>query len=394
MSDLDTVREALTHAHVTLMRHGETSIYGSIITMGKSVVVDAPITAVTNGLDTRYGVAFMGGLTPPEQRFVVLHENMHKLLRHCTRHRDYWQEDAQCANYAADYVVNALILAIKDKSLCVMPKGGLYDAKYEGWSYAEVYRDLRQDKQNGGSGKGRGGNGGGKPIDEHDTSLADNMTAEEAEKLDREVTQIVHQAGILAGKMKSQVPRGITDSLKMDVDWVREMQDFVSAQSSAKDDDYTFRRFDRKYMAYDVIMPGTISETMGEVVVAIDTSGSIDEEALSKFANEISHLAALVNPECVRVLWWDTMVHGEQVFDDRHYGDIARLMRPKGGGGTRVQCVNNYIEAERLKPDCVVVLTDGHVESDFDWRIAAPTMWLVTDNKRFAPSVGRMVRMA
>ena len=391
MSDLDTVREALTHAHVTLMRHPETSIYGSIITMGKSVVVDAPITAATNGLDTRYGVAFMGKLTPPEQRFVALHENMHKLLRHCTRHRDYWQEDGQCANYAADYVVNALILDIKDKSLCVMPKRGLYDAKYDGWSFAEVYRDLRQDKQKGGNGKG-GGNG--ESFDEHDTSLADNMTAEEVEKLDREITQIVHQAGILAGKMKSQVPRGITDSLKVDVDWVREMQDFVSAQSSAKDDDYTFRRFDRKYMAYDVIMPGTISETVGEVVVAIDTSGSIDDVALSKFASERSHLAALVNPECVRVLWWDTMVHGEQVFNDQHYGDIARLMRPKGGGGTRVQCVSNYIEAEQLKPDCVVVLTDGYVESDFDWRIAAPTMWLVTDNKEFTPPVGRMVRMA
>ena len=391
MSDLDTVREALTHAHVTLMRHPETSIYGSIITMGKSVVVDAPITAATNGLDTRYGVAFMGKLTPPEQRFVALHENMHKLLRHCTRHRDYWQEDSQCANYAADYVVNALILDIKDKSLCVMPKRGLYDVKYDGWSFAEVYRDLRQDKQKGGNGKG-GGNG--ESFDEHDTSLADNMTAEEAQKLDREITQIVHQAGILAGKMKSQVPRGITDSLKVDVDWVREMQDFVSAQSSAKDDDYTFRRFDRKYMAYDVIMPGTISETVGEVVVAIDTSGSIDDVALSKFASEISHLAALVNPECVRVLWWDTMVHGEQVFQDQHYGDIARLMRPKGGGGTRVQCVSDYIETEQLKPDCVVVLTDGYVESDFDWRIAAPTMWLVTDNKEFTPPVGRMVRMA
>ena len=391
MSDLDTVREALTHAHVTLMRHPETSIYGSIITMGKSVVVDAPITAATNGLDTRYGVAFMGGLTPPGQRFVALHENMHKLLRHCTRHRDYWQEDSQCANFATDYVVNALILDIKDKSLCVMPKRGLYDAKYDGWSFAEVYRDLRQDKQKGGNGKG-GGNG--ESFDEHDTSLADNMTAEEAQKLDREITQIVHQAGILAGKMKSQVPRGITDSLKVDVDWVREMQDFVSAQSSAKDDDYTFRRFDRKYMAYDVIMPGTISETVGEVVVAIDTSGSIDDVALSKFASEISHLAALVNPECVRVLWWDTMVHGEQVFQDQHYGDIARLMRPKGGGGTRVQCVSDYIEAEQLKPDCVVVLTDGYVESDFDWRIAAPTMWLVTDNKEFTPPVGRMVRMA
>jgi predicted metal-dependent peptidase len=392
MSDIDTVREALTHAHVTLMRHAETCAYASIITMGKSEVVDAPITAVTNGVDTRYGVEFMGGLSAPEQRFVVLHENLHKLLRHCTRHRDYWDEDAQCCNYAADYVVNAIILAIKDKTLCTMPRcGGLYDSKYEGWSFSEVYRDLRQDKEKGGSGKG---DSGGQSFDEHDTSLSDTMTEEQLEQLDREITQIVHQAGILAGKLKSDLPRGITDSLKPEVDWVREMQDFVSSQSSQKDDDCTFRKFDRKYMAYDIIMPGTISETMGEVVVAIDTSGSINEGVLSKFASEIAHLTSLVNPEQVRVLWWDTMVHGEQVFDDRHYGSIAQLMKPKGGGGTRVQCVSDYIVAKNLKPDCILVLTDGHVESQFDWRVASPTLWLVTENKQFAPPVGRMVQVA
>jgi predicted metal-dependent peptidase len=82
------------------------------------------------------------------------------------------------------------------------------------------------------------------------------------------------------------------------------------------------------------------------------------------------------------------------VFDDRHYGSIAQLMKPKGGGGTRVQCVSDYIVAKNLKPDCILVLTDGHVESQFDWRVASPTLWLVTENKQFAPPVGRMVQVA
>ena len=388
MSDIDTVKDALSHAHVTLMRHAETCAYGSIITMGKSeVVADPAITAVTNGIDTRYGVEFMGGLTAPEQRFVVLHENLHKLLRHCTRHRDYWEEDAECANYAADYVVNAIILAIKDKTLCTMPRcGGLYDPKYAGWSCGEVYRDLRKQRE-----QGKPPPGGG--FDQHDTSLGDTLTPEEAEQLDKQISQVVMQAGMLAGKMNSDLPRAITDSLKYEVDWVREMQQFVSTQSTAKDDDYTFRRFDRKYMAYDIIMPGTVNETVGELTVAIDTSGSIDERLLSKFGNEISHLASMVNPESVRVLWWDTMVHGEQVFDSSHYGDIARLMRPKGGGGTRVQSVSDYMVRERLKPDCLLVLTDGYVESQFDWRVESPTLWLVTQNKNFAPPVGRVINV-
>jgi predicted metal-dependent peptidase len=93
----------------------------------------------------------------------------------------------------------------------------------------------------------------------------------------------------------------------------------------------------------------------------------------------------------VRVLWWDTDVHGEQVFVG-NYQDIAKLLKPMGGGGTHVSCVNEYINKERINAECVIVFTDGYVESDVTWNIPSPTLWMVTENKSFEPPVGKKVK--
>lgn len=63
-----------------------------------------------------------------------------------------------------------------------------------------------------------------------------------------------------------------------------------------------------------------------------------------------------------------------------------------GGGGTHVSCVNEYINKERINAECVIVFTDGYVESDITWTIPSPTLWMVTQNKSFAPPVGKLVK--
>jgi predicted metal-dependent peptidase len=93
----------------------------------------------------------------------------------------------------------------------------------------------------------------------------------------------------------------------------------------------------------------------------------------------------------VRVLWWDTDVHGEQVFEG-DYANIAGLLKPMGGGGTHVSCVNHYINEQKINAECVIVFTDGYVESDITWNIPSPTLWMVTERKSFTPPVGKMVK--
>ena len=134
-------------------------------------------------------------------------------------------------------------------------------------------------------------------------------------------------------------------------------------------------------------------ETVGEIIVAIDTSGSIGSRELNAFASELASICEMVNPEKVRVLWWDTNVHGEQVFQE-NYQSIASLLKPKGGGGTRVSCVSDWLmKHPKVNAECVIVFTDGYVENDIKWSINTPTLWLVTENRDFQAPKGKQVKM-
>lgn len=388
--DLDRLHDRLTKAHVKLISHPETTLYAGVFVMGRSEIVTDMPTAATDGINCFYGAEFISKLNDAQLRFVVMHEKGHIFLRHLSRHREYWEEDARLANCAADFVINGLIMSLKDKTLCEMPTCGLlYDEKYANWSYGEVYRDLKKRAEEKG-GRG-GGDGIGKPLDEHDLSKIDQLSAEQQKELANRIEQALQQGGMLAGKLGQKMPRSITDSLVPKVDWADVMREFVVNQTQGKDDDVSLRRLDRRWLSMDVIMPTTVAETVGEVVFAFDTSGSITDAQIADGAAEIHSLVQTVQPERVRVLWWDTMVHCEQVFTPDQYNDIVKLLKPEGGGGTMVSSVSKHMREAGHRPDCIVVFTDGLVESDIDWDGMPPTLWVVTCNKDFNPPVGRVV---
>ena len=186
------------------------------------------------------------------------------------------------------------------------------------------------------------------------------------------------------------LPRAITEILDPQVNWRHELADFVTA-SCRGNDEYTWRKFNRRQIANDIYLPTVEDETIGEVVVPIDTSGSIGQEQLNEFAGELVSIAEAVQPERIRILWWDTKVHGEQIFEPADFQSIASLLKPKGGGGTRVSSVAEYINKHQIKADCVVVFTDGYVENDVQWNISSPTLWLVTENKGWEVPAGKKV---
>ena len=64
-----------------MMKDRYTALAGLLAIGDRSVRDDVP-TACTNGRDERYGSAYSEQLNDPELRFLVLHENYHKLYRH------------------------------------------------------------------------------------------------------------------------------------------------------------------------------------------------------------------------------------------------------------------------------------------------------------------------
>jgi predicted metal-dependent peptidase len=308
------------------------------------------------------------------------------VFKHTVRCLSFWKENAQLANQAADYVVNDVIMNVADKAFIKLPAGGLYDPKFHNWAYPEVYRFLKNEQEQGGGGSR------GNPLDDHDMSAAEEMTAEEIKKYADDIKEALHQGGLLASRFGKALPRSITEELQPQVDWRDALREFVTSVA-AGNDEHTYRRFDKKMMAYDIIQPGVYSEKVGDIIVAIDVSGSIGQAQINEFATELQSICEQVTPDALRVIWWHDKVENEQMFLPEQFGDIRKLLKPNGTGGTYVTCVSDYITSRQLKADCVLVFTDGYVEASPKWEVNASTLWLVTRNKDFSPPSGMTVKI-
>ena len=396
-----TEEQRIKKGHIALMKHPETALWGGVMMMGSTEVVDEAITAYTDGINKKYGRAFLTAICPTQAEVngLILHENLHIGLRHHLHGADMFREDGDKANKAADYVVNDMITEISKKypELVQLPKGGLYDPQYHNMSMREVYKLLKSKKGGGGGGgkpdkegeKGSGSGGGEYEFDKHD--FGKPMTQEEAKEMDGKIDRAIREGALLAGRLGIDLPRSISDMLNPVIDWKKELAEFVTSSCKGKDE-YTWRKFNRRVISNDIYLPTVENETIGEVVVAIDTSGSIGQEQLNAFASELVSICEAVSPDAVRVLWWDTKVHGEQLFTD-NYDQIGSMLKPLGGGGTRVSSVAEYINKKKINAECVLVFTDGYLESDVVWNISAPTLWMVTENRNWTPPSGKKVFM-
>ena len=67
---------------------------------------------------------------------------------------------------------------------------------------------------------------------------------------------------------------------------------------------------------------------------------------------------------------------------------VALHYELSGGGGTRAGCVSDYIVKHNLKPDCLVMLTDGYIESKVVWDTKVKSLWMVTHNEILVPPNG------
>jgi predicted metal-dependent peptidase len=382
-----TAEQRIERCHIDLMNHPNFVAYSGILMIGSVKVDDKTPTAYTNGRDVVYGREFISSLTEAELRGVILHENKHKMYRHIATWHHLWKQNARKANMACDYVIN-LEIADEGKAtggFVALPECGLLDEKYRGMDSQMVFGLLPDEDEQGGS----GGQGQGS-MDEHGWEDGKAMSAEEVKELAEEIDNAIRQGAILAGKVNGNLNRSFTDLMSAKVDWREALREFVSSVSSGKDDS-TWRKPNRRWLQHDIYMPSTISESMGRLVVAPDTSGSIRDEDINKVLSEVVSLMNNVNPEIVDLLYWDSAVAGHEVYG---IGDGDKLMastKPKGGGGTNPSCITDYMKERNIKPECAIVLTDGYVGGDWGGDWDCPVLWVIIGGCKDVPSKGSVI---
>lgn len=386
----------LAKVKIALMRNPKFAFWSGILMVGKTSIVDGLPTAATNGRDEMYGREFVEKLGEKELAFVILHEAMHKCYRHLTTWRKLWEEEPMLANAAMDYVIN-LELADLGKATGVLAfpvidgkQLGLLDEKYRGMNTKQVFDLLKQ--QHGGQG-GSSGEGGG--LDDHDWEGAGDLSDEEKKALEKEIDRAIRQ-GVLAEKRVGTGAGGrsleLEDLLNPQVNWREVLREYVKSICSGKDAS-SWRKVNRRFLSSDTYMPTLVSEKVGHLVVAVDTSGSIGGRELSNFLSEVKAIADEVTPDKVDLLYWDCEVAGHEEYDSSTVGSIVDSTKPRGGGGTSPSCISAYLKDKGIKPECIIVLTDGYVGNDWGGEWDAPVLWTIAGNTNAVAPNGRTVHI-
>ena len=387
-----TAEQRLNKAVVAIMGHPRYIALSGVLMIGERSIRDNVPTACTNGRDEWYGREFVDGLNDKQLRFVVLHECYHKMYKHLTTWQHLYKKCAYTANVACDHVINLQILDDNDDKFIEGIEGMCYDEKYRDWATLKVFDDIyEQQEQEGGGGGKPPESGGGQPIDEHDWEGAESLSDEEKEGLAKDIDDAVRQGAITASKMGTGGERTVADLLEPQVNWREVLREFIT--DTCRGNDYsTYSRPNRRSMHTGIYFPSGITEQVDELVLAIDTSGSIGQRELTAFLSEIKCICDTVHPKKLRILYWDTEVCAEEVYSVDELDTLAQSTKPKGGGGTDVTCVTGYMAKNNITPQATIILTDGYLWGSWGtWD--CPTLWCILDNKGATANCGKTIHI-
>lgn len=374
-----TSEQRVTKSHIAIMRSKQFCMFAGVLSVGKVMFNEDIPTACTNGRDVIYNTDFIKTLDDKELNFVVLHEALHKAYQHMNLWKKLWKINPMVANMAADYVVNyAIHEADEQGEVTKRPDSALFDLKYKGMTTKQIFDEIMKDaEKNGGQGQGEG-------HDSHDWEGADSLSDEEKKEVAKQIDQALRQGEIIRGKMQGNKNRSVNEILEPKVNWREQLRDFVTATCKNKDKT-SWKRPHKRFIGHDIYMPSMIGESIGQIVVGIDTSGSIGDKELNEFLTEVVAICDDVSPSSIELLYWDTCVAGHETYNQGDYHALVQTTKPAGGGGTTVGCVNDYIKDKRIQPEAIIILTDGYVENDFGGNWDYPTLWAITTKHITSP---------
>ena len=347
--------------------------WGSL-TLGLPFIEDDTIpTMATDGKCIRWNPAFADGLTDKGLQFVIAHEVGHVMLNHCipVKTIDGQPTNHELQNMAMDYVINAYL---KEDGM-EMPEGGLYDPQYSGMTWLQVYRllnrlerDKKPSKQPWGGDVGEmQGKDGGEPS---------KAEIEQAKASNDQRVMLAASNAKAVGKLSGKLKELIDKMRRSEVDWRDVFNRFIGGDQP---DDYTFRRCNKKvYYTQGIYMPAVDKIGVGDVVVAVDTSGSVGTVELQQFLGELNNMSEDHKPRSLTVITCDSKIQSVKTYGQ---GDIIDKIECNGRGGTRVEPVFKYIDDNCLPVDNFVYLTDMGI---FDFPETAPhypVLWVSTDER-------------
>jgi len=294
-------------------------------------------TMAVDGTHLFFNPEFTMSLTDKECLGVLMHETVHIALLHVYR-RKY--REPRRWNIAVDKCVNAVLLAAN----VLLPKGCVPPCSLESTA-EEEYEKIT--------------------ANEMELYFSDDVRDACSEPVNGEKQMTEKEwRDILAssrGMMPESIARTVEEATVPRKDWKEELARYI--HSTCKSDSRTWTRQSRRVVG----LPGWNREIESNIVIVLDTSGSVTGALLSTFAAECRSILALTGITAV-IMSADAAVHqviqpGEEFPQEW-----------KGGGGTDFRPALKA--AAEYQPNCVVYLTDG--AGTFPKDCPLPVLWALT----------------
>jgi len=317
----------------------------------------------SDGVTLEISPDFLNEITLDEMQFVFANGAMHASLAHQKRKNNrsgwLWQ-------LSTDYAVNDILV---DNGMS-RPDLAHYSKRFSGLYAEEIYAELKDDilrddenleyeadnsddvnsESNDESSQGSELNG----LEE--SSLCNDSDEEVeaelilAEQLFEEFAQSIIDKESLDGEIPQGLERLFTLEVKGKIDWQSELR---LAIDKFYKDDYQLFPSNKKFLHLGFYLPSTVSNRF-KFSVAIDSSGSVDEELLNEFLSELNSIMNTIPNYEITLLICDDKIREIKTF---YSGDILEFDLD-GGGATDFKPVFEYIQENLIDTKLLLYFTD------------------------------------
>jgi len=338
-----------------------------------------PTIGVNSKGECHFNPKFIDTLREQELKGVLAHEVLHLVLEHCIREKDnkiIW-------NVATDLCINDILTT----NHFVLPSGLIpdyhtfefddgngnrikieeIDKKNADIIYAELLDKLKDDDKT----QQQLNN---KRFDNHIKPDGKDMGVEQKRGMKDKWKKAVSEASAYA-RDKGNLPNGleifIDELLNEKVNWKHILYKYLTRTIPY---DYTYARPSKRSFSTGVYMP-TMRKECIEIVVSLDTSGSIQSKELSEFMSEIKGIAKSFNNLSMKLIVCDSEIKNVYTIGNGDSEEIEKLII-KGGGGTSHIPVYEYVKNNLPNTKLLVNFTDGYTDLD-ELDNTINTLWVI-----------------
>lgn len=325
-------------------------------------------TMATDGKSILWNREFVDKYDQDMVMGVIAHEVLHVVFKHCLRIGD---RDHKKWNVCTDIAINDIL---KGDGFSLPADGMYHDSKpewvqYKDWAAERIYSHMPDDQT-----PDDAPSWGGviQTMGDDGEPLSDAEASQIEAELDIK-TLMAADAAKAQGKLPAKIDQLVQVMRRCQIDWRDVLNRFIGGDQP---DDYTWRRPQKNaWFNQGVYLPSVDKVGAGDVIIYVDTSGSVSGDELSHFLGEMNAITEDQKPRSVTVITCDVKVRTVHRYEQ---GEVIEKIEINGRGGTRVTPVFDYIEDHQLPCDNFVGLTDLEIH-DFPNTPDFPVLWVSTD---------------